>query len=201
MEGKIALEEHWAIPETLQDSAGFVPGTYWDKLQSRLLDVQDRRLKLMDEHGIETMILSLNAPAVQAIPTGARQSRQRGGPTTAGEGVRAAARPVPRLRGAAAAGPRRCSRRNCGAASTELGFVGALVNGFSQDAAHGDGQDPLYYDLPQYRPFWARSQPSTSVLPAPPQPAPAGRPHLRGTPCCSDRPGRSRRRPRSTHFA
>ena len=68
MEGKIALEEHWAIPETLQDSAGFVPGTYWDELQSRLLDVQDRRLRLMDENGIETMILSLNAPAVQAIP-------------------------------------------------------------------------------------------------------------------------------------
>ncbi|HCD83605.1 MAG TPA: gamma-resorcylate decarboxylase, partial [Agrobacterium sp.] len=33
----------------------------------------------------------------------------------------------------------------------DLGFVGALVNGFSQE---GDGQTPLYYDLPQYRPFW-----------------------------------------------
>ena len=55
MIGKIALEEHWAIPETLQDSAGFVPGTYWEELQERLLDVQDRRLKLMDEHGIEVM--------------------------------------------------------------------------------------------------------------------------------------------------
>ena len=25
MQGKIALEEHFAIPETLMDSAGFVP--------------------------------------------------------------------------------------------------------------------------------------------------------------------------------
>ena len=25
MQGKIGLEEHFAIPETLQDSAGFVP--------------------------------------------------------------------------------------------------------------------------------------------------------------------------------
>ena len=33
----------------------------------RLLDVQDMRLKEMDKHGIEMMILSLNAPAVQAI--------------------------------------------------------------------------------------------------------------------------------------
>ena len=33
----------------------------------------------------------------------------------------------------------------------ELGFVGALVNGFSQA---GDPKTTLYYDLPQYRPFW-----------------------------------------------
>ncbi len=33
-----------------------------------------------------------------------------------------------------------------------LGFKGALVNGFSQ---LGDGDTMLYYDLPQYRPFWA----------------------------------------------
>src|SRR4029078_8066178 len=33
----------------------------------------------------------------------------------------------------------------------ELGFVGALVNGFSQA---GTPDSALYYDLPQYRPFW-----------------------------------------------
>jgi predicted TIM-barrel fold metal-dependent hydrolase len=33
-----------------------------------------------------------------------------------------------------------------------LGFRGALVNGFSQI---GDGKRPVYYDLPQYWPFWA----------------------------------------------
>jgi predicted TIM-barrel fold metal-dependent hydrolase len=75
MQGKIALEEHFAIPDTLQDSAGFVPGTYWEELSSRLLDIQDKRLRLMDAHGIETMILSLNAPAVQAITDRARNRR------------------------------------------------------------------------------------------------------------------------------
>ena len=40
MQGKVALEEHFAIPETLQDSAGFVPGDYWKELQHRLLDIQ-----------------------------------------------------------------------------------------------------------------------------------------------------------------
>jgi hypothetical protein len=67
MIGKIGLEEHFAIPETLQDSAGFVPGDYWIELSRRLLDIQDDRLRQMDDNGMEMMVLSLNAPAVQAI--------------------------------------------------------------------------------------------------------------------------------------
>src|SRR5436309_747849 len=38
-----------------------------------------------------------------------------------------------------------------------LGFRGALVNGFSQI---GDGKRPVYYDLPQYWPFWAKVEQS-----------------------------------------
>src|SRR6266702_1906661 len=67
MDGKIALEEHFAIEETLSDSAGFVPEDHWPELRSRLLDIQSRRLAEMDRHGVEMMILSLNAPAVQAV--------------------------------------------------------------------------------------------------------------------------------------
>ena len=155
MEGKIALEEHWAIADTLQDSAGFVPGTYWDELQARLLDVHDQRLRLMDEYGIATMILSLNAPAVQAIPDRARaiDVARRANDALAEECTRRperfrafAALPL-QDPDAAIEELRRCV--------TELGFVGALVNGFSQDEAHDGGQQPLYYDLPQYRSFWA----------------------------------------------
>ena len=68
MKGKIALEEHFAIPETLADSRGYFPDRVWQEVKSRVLDLHERRLKLMDEHGIEIMLLSLNAPAVQAIP-------------------------------------------------------------------------------------------------------------------------------------
>ena len=67
MQGKVVLEEHFAIPETLQDSAGFAPEADWPELKGRLLDIQERRLREMDAHGIEMMLLSLNAPAVQAI--------------------------------------------------------------------------------------------------------------------------------------
>jgi len=151
MQGKVALEEHFAIPETLQDSAGFVPGDYWKELQHRLLDIQDTRLKLMDAHGIETMILSLNAPAVQAIPDTKKaiEIARRANDVLAEE---CAKRPDRFL--AFAALPLQdpdAATEELQRCVNDLGFVGALVNGFSQE---GDGQTPLYYDLPQYRPFW-----------------------------------------------
>ncbi len=155
MQGKVALEEHFAIPDTVQDSAGFVPGDYWEELQHRLLDIHGKRLDLMDEHGIETMILSLNAPAVQAISerTKAIDIAKRANDVLAEQ---CAKRPD-RFR-AFAALPLQDpddAARELERCVTELGFVGALVNGFSQDAAHGNGNDLLYYDLPQYRSFWA----------------------------------------------
>ena len=76
MQGEIALEEHFAIPDMLTDSARFVPVSYWPELNSRLLDIQDRRVAEMDRHRIEIMMLSLNAPAVQAIPDAAEVARR-----------------------------------------------------------------------------------------------------------------------------
>jgi gamma-resorcylate decarboxylase len=67
LDGKIALEEHFAIPGTLQDSAVFAPERYRTVLNARLLDVADGRLREMDAHGVEMMVVSLNAPAVQAL--------------------------------------------------------------------------------------------------------------------------------------
>ena len=61
------LEEHFAIPETLNDSRGYLPEETWTELRARALDIHERRLREMDQHGIELMLLSLNAPAVQAI--------------------------------------------------------------------------------------------------------------------------------------
>jgi predicted TIM-barrel fold metal-dependent hydrolase len=152
MKGKIALEEHFAIPETLQDSAGFVPGDYWKELSARILDIHDRRLREMDAHGIEMMLLSLNAPAVQAIPDirKASEMARRANDYLATE---VAKRPD-RFQGFAALpmqDPEQAAREltRC---ITELGFKGALVNGFSQA---GDGSEVLYYDLPRFRPFWA----------------------------------------------
>ena len=150
MQGKIALEEHVAIEATLGDSKVF--GAHvWDRLGPRLLDVQDMRLKEMDQHGVELMILSLNAPAVQAIHDVKRAiavARQ------ANDALAEEIRKRPARFAAFAALPMQdpeAATQELTRCVKDLGFVGALVNGFSQT---GSPDNVTYYDLPQYRPFW-----------------------------------------------
>jgi gamma-resorcylate decarboxylase len=149
MPGKIALEEHFAIPETLNDSRGYLPDETWAELRARVLDIHDRRLREMDQHGVEMMILSLNAPAVQAIADVKRADEvaRKANDYLAGE----VARRPDRFQGLAALPMQdaELAARELARCVTELGFKGALVNGFSQV-----GEAVAYYDLPQYRPFW-----------------------------------------------
>jgi 2,3-dihydroxybenzoate decarboxylase len=105
----------------------------------------------MDAAGIEIMIASLNAPAIQAIPDIKRATEvtREANDVLAREiakrpdrfvGVAALAMQDPDN---AAAELERCVK--------DLGFRGALVNGFSQV---GSPDTAVYYDLPQYRTFW-----------------------------------------------
>jgi 2,3-dihydroxybenzoate decarboxylase len=152
MKGKIALEEHFAIDDTLQDSAGFLPDAIWTELSARLLDIHGKRLRQMDEHGIEMMLLSLNAPVIQAIPAAARANdiARRANDYLAREVQK---RPD-RFQGLAALPMQDpdLAIRELERCIGDFGFKGALVNGFSQV---GDPDNAVYYDLPQYRPFWA----------------------------------------------
>ena len=152
MQGKIGLEEHFALAETLEDSRPFVPPDYWPELESRLLDMQTRRLALMDQYGMEMMILSLNAPAIQAMPDAASATdlARRANDFLAAE----VARRPDRFQ-AFAALPMQdpdAACRELERCVKELGFRGALVNGFSQI---GKADSMFYYDLPQYWPFWS----------------------------------------------
>jgi predicted TIM-barrel fold metal-dependent hydrolase len=151
MQGKVALEEHFAIDETLGDSMGFVPADHWDELRARLRDIHERRLHLMDAHGIQMMLLSLNSPAVQAIPDPVRASdlarrandflaEQVGRRPDRFQGLAALPMQEPEL-----------AIRELERCVVELGFRGVLVNGFSQIR---EPDSAVYYDQPQYRPFW-----------------------------------------------
>src|SRR5450631_4785140 len=144
MQGKIALEEHVAIDATLANSQLF--GAHvWNDLGPRLLDIQDTRLREMDKYGVEMMILSLNAPAVQAIHdvktaiSIARQANDVLAEEVAKRPSRFAAFAALPMQDPEAATTEftRCVK--------ELGMVGALVNGFSQV---GTPDSVVYYDLP-----------------------------------------------------
>ena len=152
MKGKIGLEEHFALPDTAVNPRGTYAESTWAELKGRLLELHGERLALMDKHGIEMMVVSLNAPAVQAIPD----------PKKAVEVARRAndalaeqiAKRPDRFQGLAALAMQDpdAAIRELERCVEQLGFKGALVNGFSQV---NDPDNAVYYDLPQYRPFWA----------------------------------------------
>ena len=152
MQGKIALEEHFALPETVDNPRGiFSPGS-WAELERRLLDLHGERLRQMDAHRIEMMVLSLNAPVVQAVldPAQAAELARRANDYLAAE---VGKRPD-RFQGMAALPMQdpELAAHELERAVNELGLKGALVNGYSQV---GEADNAVYYDLPQYRPFWA----------------------------------------------
>jgi 2,3-dihydroxybenzoate decarboxylase len=155
MDRKIGLEEHFAVPETLDDSKGFLGDHVWPELEKRLLDMQEYRLSHMDRHGMQMMILSLNAPAIQAIPDTARaiQIARKANDFLAREVQK---RPD-RFQAFAALAMQDpdAATRELVRCVKDLGFRGALVNGFSQ-IEKADAM--VYLDDPRYRGFWAECE-------------------------------------------
>jgi gamma-resorcylate decarboxylase len=151
MKNKIAIEEHFAMEETLGGSQGpHGESEGWNALRRNLLDIHDQRIARMDKLGIEKAVLSLNAPVLQSMTDGreAAELAVRANDFLAEQiakrpdrflGFAALAMQDPEV---AAEEVTRCMR--------DLGFIGALVNGFTDRA---DGK-VYHYDLPEYLPFW-----------------------------------------------
>jgi gamma-resorcylate decarboxylase len=151
MQGKIALEEHFSLHDTLDHSSGFVGPETWNILSRRLQDFQSERIEQMDQTGIERMLLSLNAPALQAITDGAKAAEimRRTNDVLANE----CARKPGRFSGLAALAMHDpdVATREMERCVKELGFKGALVNGYTQN---GDKETCVYYDIKSYWDFW-----------------------------------------------
>lgn len=153
MKGKIAFEEHMAIEETLAETKDFAGDSgRFDEFGAEILDLDEIRLAMMDRTGIELALLSLNAPAVQAIldrdeaVAVATKANDRMAKAVSDHPDRYRALAALPMQDPAAAADelKRCIN--------ELGFKGALVNGFTQrDVA----DSAIYYDIPEYRDFWA----------------------------------------------
>ncbi len=180
MTGKIALEEHYALPDTLGDSAPYFSRDAWNDMKSRLVDIHGHRLAEMDRHGIELMLLSLNSPAIQgiwdvprAIETARRSNDYLAEQVAKNPGrfQGFAALPMQDPEAAAAELTR---------AVRDLGFHGAMVNGFSQV---GQPDSAVFYDLPQYESFWAAvEQLGVPFYLHPREPIPSRAQHYEGHP-------------------
>src|ERR1700684_2860561 len=151
MQGKIAVEEHFAIGATASKSVRFPEHPYWSGIEGKLIDLFDRRLAEMDACGIGCAVLSLNANGIQEIPEAAKAVQLAREAHDALAAVIAkrpdrfagfAALPMQDPQ-AAAVELERCVR--------DLKFKGALVNSFSQ---LGVADTAVYSALRQYRPFW-----------------------------------------------
>ena len=124
--GKIALEEHFVVPETLAASYGAAGGA---EFQGRLANIGSARIAEMDRGGLDTCILSLVGPGIQAIPN-------------VSEAISVARRANDHLAEQIAKNPRRfkgfaalplqdpqAAAGELTRSIRELGFCGALVNG------------------------------------------------------------------------
>jgi 2,3-dihydroxybenzoate decarboxylase len=167
MRGTIAIEE------AIIDPAGVASLSRWQSLLSPasstsseavtltahekcLLDIHGERLKSMDEHGVEYMLLSLTSPGVQdeADPVKAEKMAKVANDYLSGEVAK-----NPKRFGALAAlsmhDPSQAAREleRC---VKELGMFGGLVNDFQSTGEDGGGK--VYFDTRKYDPFWATVQ-------------------------------------------
>ncbi|MFM0615477.1 amidohydrolase family protein [Paraburkholderia nemoris] len=154
MRNKIALEEHFAIDLTIEQSKIYAPAPVWDMLKSNLMDIEQQRLERMEQGGTEYSILSLNSPGIQGIPDikQAIDVARRANDVLA-EHV---GRHPTRLGGFAALPMQdpEAAARELERSVKDLGFHGFMVNGFSQV---GDAENVVYYDAPQYTDFWTNA--------------------------------------------
>ncbi|KAF2826359.1 amidohydrolase-like protein 2 [Ophiobolus disseminans] len=124
--------------------------------ERRLFDIHDERLRSMDEHGVEYMLLSLTSPGAQgeADPEKAKNMAQ-----VANDYLAEEVKKNPRRFGGFAA----LSMHNAKDAAEELrravkelGMFGGMVNDFQSKGANAE--EKVYFDTPDYDPFWKTVQ-------------------------------------------
>ncbi|GAA1799747.1 MULTISPECIES: amidohydrolase family protein [Brevibacterium] len=151
---KIALEEHFGAtdPNIVEQSAEHFTPDAWPERRAALLDIHETRLQKMDELGIEKVILSLLAPGIQSLyeRTEAVDWAHRLNDYAADQVA-----VNPERFASFAALPMQdpdAATKELTRAVSDLGLVGALINGFSQV---DDENTVVYLDDPRYADFWS----------------------------------------------
>ncbi|MCY8309871.1 amidohydrolase family protein [Bacillus vallismortis] len=155
MNGKIALEEHWESPDfPATGSHNFTDDEYFNAVQKRLQEFENR-IEDMDRNGIRTSILSLTQPGIEGITDPERAVKLAKQMNDHAAEFFVSKHPD-RFKAFAAVplqDPEEAAKE-LERAVNELGFVGALVNGYSNI---GDENNAQYLDEPQVRPFWEKA--------------------------------------------
>jgi len=147
--GKIALEEHFDFSATASASYA-APGS--PEFKRQIQDLGSGRIAEMDRGGVEICILSLVGPGIQAI-TNVSQATEIARQANDHLAEKIGKNPK-RLKGFAALALQdpQGAAQELTRCVKELGFRGALVNGFTQS---GQADSVSFCDMPQYRDFWA----------------------------------------------
>ncbi|MCI3985354.1 amidohydrolase family protein [Bacillus vallismortis] len=155
MNGKIALEEHWESPDfPATGSHNFTDDEYFSAVQKRLQEFENR-IEDMDRNGIQTSILSLTQPGIEGITDPERAVKLAKQMNDHAAEFFVSKHPD-RFKAFAAVplqDPEEAAKE-LERAVNELGFAGALVNGYSNI---GDENNAQYLDEPQVRPFWEKA--------------------------------------------
>ena len=157
MEGKVALEEHFSteLNNSFWDAHGEESRNgkaYAQDIERRLLD-PELCLREMDRAGIEVCVLSLTSPGVQSVvdPKKAAELAR-----SSNDYVASVIKKHPDRFSAFAAVPLqdpKAAANELERAVRELGFKGALVNGYSNI---GPAESVRYLDEEPVREFWER---------------------------------------------
>ncbi len=153
MQGKIALEEHFAPPKAFDSRLDYASTRLptWPELEKRQEGMFTIGLEEMERNGVERVIVSLGAPTIQAI-LDANQAADAA--RRANDYLKEKIDQRPERFSAFAAVPLQdpaAAARELERCVKQLGFKGALVNGFTQ--LH-EVDSALYYDLPRFLEFF-----------------------------------------------
>ena len=149
---KIALEEHFIIPELMDHLLKAMPkvsSSGKKHIIQQLSDVDELRLSVMDQAGIDFTVLSISGPGVQLEDSILRAIQLA---NDANDDLAKAISKHPSRFGGFAHLPMQApvdAANELERCIKELGFVGAMING------HTNG---VYLDHPQYDVFWERLQ-------------------------------------------
>ncbi|SJK96794.1 related to 5-carboxyvanillate decarboxylase [Armillaria ostoyae] len=151
--GTIVFEEAWSTPE-IAVTVGGAPalGKTIEELHANLVDVHNHRLALMDEFGIDFMVLSCVQPCVQGVSDPeiaaamAVDLNNNLADLISNNTLRFGAFAALAMHNASVAA------QELNRTVNELGFLGALLNDYQQSGPNDDTL--LYYDQPEYDEFW-----------------------------------------------